>query len=495
VGSCKPSRLPWLVNDISGDNTVLMRTINSLRSRWRALRLVQQFVLAAALVLVGGMSAMGWWVSDRISNAVTENTAYAAALYMESAISPLVQELEHSDRLSEGALSRIDALLDSPSVRERIISIKIWRTDGTIAYSKWREMVGQAFPPSPSFQQALSGVVAAELDNDPHLEDHNERAIGMPLLEIYAPVRAIKSDRIIAVSEIYAKADKLTADLLQAKWWSWLVVGAVTVSMMLLLSSIVARGSRTIEEQRSQLKAQISELETLLSKTEDLGQKLRNANERVAEINEQVLQRIGADLHDGPAQLLTYSLLRLNKFTPMVEHVAGGDGVREFQQARSAVSDALEEVRNISAGLVQPRLAAATLADVVKIAVSQHQEHTGTKVILEIEDNGTDIPLNVKLCVYRVVQEALTNAHRHAQGWDQRVRTVIADGLILVSIGDGGAGFDPSVNDGNGRLGICGMQARVEALGGTLDIVSRIGNGTELTARFDTSALTTLRGV
>jgi signal transduction histidine kinase len=464
-----------------------MPAISALVNRWRALKLAQQFAVGSAIVLLAGMAAIGWWVSHRITHSVTTNSAHAAALYMESSVAPLIQELKISDDLLPATLDRLDGILNNPAIRDRIVSMKIWRLDGTIVYSRWREMIGKKFAPADGFARAAAGEVAAEFGSEPHLEDANERLVASPLLEIYAPVRGEQSRKVIAVSEFYARGDKLAEDLHEATILSWLVVGMVTILMMSALFGIVHQGSQTIEDQRRQLTEQIGTLKSNIIQTEELRQRLQQSNAVVADINERILQRIGADLHDGPAQLLTYALLRLGSLTASVEAAAGEKGVREFQQMRSSLSNALGEIRNTSAGLSLPGLQSATLQETIALVVALHQEHTGTWVRVDADTLPNNAPLALKTCIYRFVQEALSNAYRHAGARDQCVSARL-NGKLCVTVSDNGPGFGIEGKQPSG-LGLTGMRARIESLGGILRIESNGECGARLTAIFDLEAL------
>ena len=311
-------------------------TLQPLLHRWFRLGLAEQFFITSAIVLLAGMASIGWWVSTRIEHDVTENTAQAAAIYLTGAVGPLVQELEGSPSLSTDTIKRLDALLEQSPIREHIVSMKIWSLDATITYSKWRDMIGKNFPPSENFSAARSGRVAAEFSAEPHEEDWHERLAGQPLLEIYAPVWANDSLKVIAVSEFYANGSKLQSDIREATLLSWVVVAGVCAIVLAALSGIVYGGSRTIERQRNQLTQQVHELELLQGR-------LRQSSLRTADINERVLQRIGADLHDGPAQLLSFVLLRLKRFRPLIEP-AGQKEVEELDRIRTALADTLTEV-------------------------------------------------------------------------------------------------------------------------------------------------------
>ena len=450
---------------------------------WSTLRLVHQFALAAALVLIPAMAVIGFWVTDRITSAVTTNTAQAAALYLESSVAPLVQELAASRELQSATIQQLDALMEHSTIKERVVSLKIWRLDSTIVYSRWKDMIGRQFPPSDSFSQAASGFVAAEFQSEPHLEDNHEQLVGTPLLEIYSPVRDQRTHQIIGVSEFYANGDSLAADLWQAKILSWLVVATVTTLMMLALAGIVYRGSKMIDQQRAQLTTQICSLRDLLERNEDLGRRLQHSNQMMSVSVERLLQKIGADLHDGPAQLLSYASLRLSKIASAAVQTGEGDGSHELQQLRMAISDALRDVRDISAGLSPPGLESATLGEAIELAIAHHRQHTGTTVRSDISAIMEPVSEALKVCVYRFVQEALTNAYRHAGGAGQVV-SADYNGKLMITVSDAGQGFDPDMTSKQG-LGLSGMRARVELLGGAFRVESHPGAGVKVSAEFD----------
>jgi signal transduction histidine kinase len=459
------------------------RALDALLKWWGGLALHKQFTLAAAVVLLAGMVSIGLWVADRVVRTVTFNTAAAVALYMESSVAPLIQELAESDQLTPATQEKLDQLLSRPVVSDLIISMRIWRFDGTVLYSKWKELIGRRIHQSANFQRAVAGELAVEYDPTPGEDDAEERAIAPDLLEIYAPVHETHSRRVIAVAEFYATATKLRSDVWYEVASSWLIVGHVTLYMMAALWGIVAKGSRTIDEQRSQLKERIGELQKLLTQNEDLRVRLERSNATVADANEQFLRRIGADLHDGPAQLLSYTLLRLHRFTALVERVGNEKERCELSLIRDSLSDTLREIRNISEGLALPELDPIALREVIELAISSHERLTNTRVSRLLEGLPEETPQSLKICVYRFVQEGLTNAFRHADGIGQ---TVTASGarLLEISISDRGPGL-AGESAGAGGLGLAGLRARIEAIGGKLEITSAQGQGTHLAASFD----------
>jgi signal transduction histidine kinase len=249
----------------------------------------------------------------------------------------------------------------------------------------------------------------------------------------------------------------------------------------------LARELRVQAEQARQLEAALDNLRHSLDQNEELRNRLQTASEQAADVNERTLQKIGADLHDGPAQLLTYSLLRLGKFAPIIEAAQGEKGKQEHEHMRVALSDTLTELRNISLGLSLPQLDEATLEQTVAMAVTLHQEQTGTSVQLTTTELPERVPQSVKICVYRVVQESLSNAYRHGKGVNQKVACSF-DNTLVLAVSDQGPGFDLQNYNRDG-LGLSGMRSRVEALGGSLAVDTGPDRGTRLLVIIDLEAI------
>ncbi|MEQ1713762.1 MAG: hypothetical protein ABL908_20530, partial [Hyphomicrobium sp.] len=215
-----------------------------MRGYWISRSLAQQFAIVAAAVLMAGMAALGFWVSERIKQGIMHNSAASGALFMDSYIAPLVQDLATGKEISKPNLIALNRVMKHAAISNRVSAIKIWRPDGVIAFSNWQEKIGQHFRPTQNFLRALGGAISAEFEGQYHEQDSEERALKTPLLEIYAPVRERNTDRIIAISEFYEAGADVKSLLARAEAMTWLVVAAVTALMMAALSGIVARGSR-----------------------------------------------------------------------------------------------------------------------------------------------------------------------------------------------------------------------------------------------------------
>ena len=103
--------------------------------------LLRQFLLMSAAVFLIGMSIVGLWVANRIERDVTQNTAISTALYLESFVAPLVQELAHSEILPGYRQDALDNLIARTALGQRVVSFKIWGQGDIIGYASNRELI------------------------------------------------------------------------------------------------------------------------------------------------------------------------------------------------------------------------------------------------------------------------------------------------------------------------------------------------------------------
>lgn len=448
---------------------------------FRNLTLARQYMLVSLLVMVGGMLAIGFWISQQIETAVTNRTAAVTALYVDSYISPHLQRLGQGGVLDEADIYALEHLLADTSLGQQIVSFKVWSADGTILYSPNPELIGQQYTIQGGLAEALMGKVVTEVSQLEKPEQAYERQYWETLIETYAPSRAAGSDDIIAISEFYQTSDGLKAEIRAAQYRSWLFVGAVMTAVYLLLAGLVGRASRIIVSQQNQLRDNVSQLHNLLERNQLLQRRIRRAAARTTALNEQHLRRISADLHDGPAQDLALALLRIEALTePKI--AAAPSITKDFQTVHIAIESAMKELRSISAGLRLPEINAITLTDTVQRAVRDYEQKTESDVIITLGELPDDAPLPVKITLYRVIKESLANSFRHAGGRDQSVHVYTVGDDLSVEISDAGQGFEPADGAGNGRLGLAGMRERVELLGGQFTIKSMAGYGTTIKA-------------
>jgi signal transduction histidine kinase len=194
----------------------------------------------------------------------------------------------------------------------------------------------------------------------------------------------------------------------------------------------------------------------------------------INETLEQEIRRIAHALHDDSGQLLVsvhLQLARLARELPAAQSLV--------EQCERLLDQAERQLRHLSHELRPTVLDDLGWQPAIEFLASAVAARTGIPV--DVKSSITQrLPATLETAVYRVVQEALTNAARHAQ--PSRIRIEIAqhaDALHCL-IGDDGVGFDVEACVRSGGLGLRGMRERLSALGGSLRIVSTPGDGAQV---------------
>lgn len=462
-----------------------------MQNRWsrfvKQLSLVQRFSIVSFLIIVSGALGVGWWVGEEIKTGVINESAATAALYLDNFISPHLQDLDQIDFLPADHVVMLNDLLRETDLGGRVLAFKIWDEHGNVLYSKGPSLFSDVFPNMEDQVRVWRGEIVAGISDSPAEKKLEEEKFGTRLLQIYSPVRLSETNQVIAIAEFYERADTLEAEVIAAQRRSWWVVGLAMLGIYLLLVGFVRWAGSTITRQELALTGQVARLTELLAQNDALHARVQRAAANATAHNERSLRRISAELHDGPTQELGLALLRLDRVIGQNEvcrlnspYVACNDHLPQIQ---SALQSALQEMRSIAAGFGLPQLEPLSFSDVLKRVIHVHERRTGSRVALHVENLPDEVTLPVKITAYRVIQEALSNAHRHANGLGQRVSIVHAAGLLKIEITDEGPGFDVAQSlASDEHLGLSGMRERVESLGGWFKIESAAGRGTKVIA-------------
>ena len=464
----------------------MFNRMKNLVLRWS---LVQRFTIVSLLILILAMAGLGWWVGEQIRVSVIRESAVNAALYMDSFIAPNLQGLSRSDSLDPEHVTALNNILRQTDLGSRIVAFKVWDHQGNVLYNKGPSLFSDVFPNSADQERVWNGEVVASMSSSPAEQRLEEQIFGSRLLQIYSPVRLGGSNQVIAIAEFYERVDAMQAEITMAQRRSWLVVGAIMLAAYLSLVGFVQRAGNTIKRQEGELTHQVAQLKELLGQNAELHERVQRAAANATALNERFLRRISAELHDGPTQDLGLALLRLDRVIGQTEvcHLNGSGETcnQHLPVIQTSLQHALEEMRAIASGFGLPQLESLTLTEMLKKVVNSHERRTGTKVILTVGEVPEQVELPVKIAIYRLIQEALNNAHRHAGGMGQQVQVNQVAGTIHVEVSDQGPGFDPSCPvDWDAHLGLAGMRERVESLGGLFKIESECGKGTKVSAQF-----------
>jgi len=451
------------------------------------LSLARRFSLLSFFLIFGAMFTVGAWTGYQIRTGVINRTADLTAMYVDSLLSHHLLEAVRPGATSSGHAREVTELLGDSTIGRSLAAYKIWSPDGRVMYSSEPGIIGRQYPIEGALAEALNGSVHAEISNLNQPEEFYESQRWSQLIETYAPLTNPGTGEIIAVIEFYQTPDTLFEQIQAAQIRSWFALGASAVVIFLLLARLIYRASSTISTQQFELEEKVSQLTGLLVQNEQLHRRVSRAAVRTTALNERFLKRISADLHDGPGQDLALALLRIDEFAETCESCrialrTQGSAGEDFRTIRTALKSALADLRAVLSGLRLPEIEYLSLGQTAERAVRDFESKTGSTVAYSRGNLPDEAPLAVRITLYRILQEALSNGFRHAKGVDQRVSIDTCVGILIAEIADQGSGFDEQAVEAE-HLGLAVMRERVEILGGFFEMESAPGRGTVVRTR------------
>lgn len=436
------------------------QSLSSLRQVFGGLSMSGQFAITSGAIMFVAVLLAGSFISSLVAKAAIGHKAAASALLVDSLIIPHL--LNAADGvLTPEAIAGLDAEFGQGTLSERFPHVDMWAPDGTLIYARDHSLIGRTFERPEGLALALQGQIVSRY-TDLTAQEHTARNFAQPFLEIYVPLRNPSSVEIFGVAEIHEVQGPIHDQLFVLRLQTWLAVAGVAALMMFGLYWIVRRGEKTIAAQKAQLTEHLAQVEDISRQNLTLRRDVEFASGRVSELIERQLQGVGADLHDGPAQLVALALLNLDHL-----RWAGSESERvaEIDRIEMVLCDSLDDIRKISRGLLAPEFEELSLPEVVCQAVSLHQQRTGSAV--SVHSNADERPASaaVKICLFRFIQEGLNNAYRHTTGVGQSVTCRLDEQGLEASVETSGSNhFDPTAEGG---MGLIGLRHRVVSLGGT----------------------------
>jgi PAS domain S-box-containing protein len=230
---------------------------------------------------------------------------------------------------------------------------------------------------------------------------------------------------------------------------------------------------RTLEESRQQL--------------QDSEKSLRQLSRHLLRSQDEQRRRIGRDLHDSLGQYLSVLKMKLESLAGRSKENAPDDA-NDLKQCIDLTEDAVKEVRTISYLLYPPMLEEMGLRSAIPWYLDGFMKRSGIQTTFEVSPELKRLSPDTEIALFRVLQESLTNVHRHSGSSTAEVRLLISEGTAILEISDVGTGMkveNPGeLGRGDARtigVGLRGMNERMRELGGKLEL-SSTGAGTTVTA-------------
>ncbi|UJL45352.1 histidine kinase [Virgibacillus sp. NKC19-16] len=267
--------------------------------------------------------------------------------------------------------------------------------------------------------------------------------------------------------------------------------------------AIMQQEEKVLREKRDEIERRLITLSQTIERAEGLAAKItviltylqddfRQVNEmieeakekqefglKIIEAQEEERRKISREIHDGPAQMLANILLRSELVDRTIREKSMDEALNEVKDVRKMIRTSLYEVRRIIYDLRPMALDDLGLIPTIKKYVSTIEDYNGVRI--DFSSIGEDKRLNQKyeIAFFRLVQEAVQNAVKHAGAPLIQVKLEICTDFLTMVIKDNGKGFDPSMKKDK-SFGLIGMRERVDMLEGELNIKSAKGEGTTI---------------
>lgn len=220
--------------------------------------------------------------------------------------------------------------------------------------------------------------------------------------------------------------------------------------------------------------------ESARRRTERAESEMRRLSQQLLKAHEEECRVISRELHDEIGQMLTAQRMELRNLKAL-RTAPEEEFMKHLEDSARLSEDALRAVRGLAMGLRPSMLDDLGLGPAVEWQAREFSRRYGVPVTVQLEGPLESAPDALRTCVYRVVQEALTNCARHARARQIRIAVHAQESELSLTIQDDGAGFSAEERRGQGA-GLIGMEERVRELGGRFAIYSQPGRGTALTA-------------
>ncbi|MFB4165204.1 sensor histidine kinase [Alteribacillus sp. JSM 102045] len=266
--------------------------------------------------------------------------------------------------------------------------------------------------------------------------------------------------------------------------------------------AILQQEEKQLRERRDQVERRLLHLEGTIDRAEmlvgqvsvvynflagdlkEVGEIVEDAKEKqqfglkIIEAQEEERKRVAREIHDGPAQMLANVLLR----SELVERVRDEKGmdaaVEEIRDLRVMIRSSLAEVRRIIYDLRPMALDDLGLIPTLKKYLKNVEEHTGLNILFTHMGRQLRLPPNLEVGLFRLVQEAVQNAYKHADPREVKVKMEMKPSRVVIVIKDDGKGFDTANASKEKSFGLMGMRERINVLKGELTIDSAPNKGT-----------------
>lgn len=262
---------------------------------------------------------------------------------------------------------------------------------------------------------------------------------------------------------------------------------AAAALIIIAIAELVRRNHAALYQAQVELEDRIRQRTSELNTA---NQNLGDLSARLMHLQDEERRRIARELHDSVGQTLAALSMNLAAVTTDIERLK--QTANTLSDSAALVDDMSKDIRTISYLLHPPLLDEAGLSSALTWYIQGFSERSKIKVDFDMPSGFGRLSRELETAVFRVVQECLTNIHRHSGSPTAKVRITHDDGHVQVIVEDKGKGIPVEkraqiTRSGTPGVGVRGMRERLRQLGGEMDIQSESGKGTKIIVRLPTS--------
>lgn len=248
-------------------------------------------------------------------------------------------------------------------------------------------------------------------------------------------------------------------------------------------------GFSKITRDMTERKALMDRIQEHAEELEKTQQNLRRLSAQLLQVQDDERRRLARELHDGAGQILAALNMNLESVHDAIKGQVAPQLAQRLAESIRLASQVIKETRTLSYLLHPPLLDEAGLRDALRWFVGGFIERSGIQTELEISPNLSRLSQELEIAIFRIIQEALTNIHRHSGSRKASIHLALQRNEVSLTIKDEGIGVPPAATlEGSSKnrklgVGVAGMRERVLQLGGQFEIIA--GNpGTVVKAVF-----------
>jgi two-component system, NarL family, sensor kinase len=356
------------------------------------------------------------------------------------------------------SIRQLDLVVKRRVLHEPIVRVKIWTRGGRIVYSDKRALIGSRYQLGEDDIRALeTGGVNADVSDLSRPENRFERSEGT-LLEVYLGIHAPNGRHLLF--ESYQRFSSIASSGSSL----WRAFAPALIGALLLLALIQVPLASSMARR---LRREHAEREALLQRAIDASERER--------------RRIAGDLHDGVVQRLAGTSFSLAAAAQALDAQQDGGTREALESGAEQTRQSVRELRSLLVEIYPPSLRDTGLESAL-LDLLEGLPERGISGELHIPP-GFRLPAETEGLLYRVAQEAVRNAARHAQPQNITVSVSRVDGLAALTVEDDGGGL-PAPDDGasspSGHFGLTMMRDLAAEAGGVLEIGAGAGGGTRV---------------